>query len=459
MTTGKSLFLLDVTLMLVLWPLALHFGCWGSECFEPSPDGLGALLYPVANLVCLYALGLYRRDTMIDTRNALARVPLAVSLGAVATACCLALLAPLIGSPADRVRLFAGAFISFSTAGIFARLIFSGLKHGGVFKRRLLVIGAGIQAWDLVCMLQNEGSSTYDITFVQNDAFGEIDPRLAAAHPGRILDAPGGDVLPVARNLMPDEIVVAPDERRGMNLDSLLACKKEGYPILQYLSFLEHEIRRVDIRRIDVGWMLYSDGFYFGVIDNALKRGLDIAVSLLLLVAFTPFLLLAALAIKIGDRGPIFYSQERVTRNDKPFRIYKLRTMRIDAEKGGAVWAATKDPRITRVGNFLRQSRIDEMPQLLNVLRGDMSLVGPRPERPGFVDQLAEHLPLYRERHMVKAGLTGWAQINYPYGASIEDARSKLSYDLFYVKNFSILFDLLIILQTLRVVLWPSGAR
>jgi sugar transferase (PEP-CTERM system associated) len=253
--------------------------------------------------------------------------------------------------------------------------------------------------------------------------------------------------------------VVAPDERRGMNLDSLLACKKEGYPILQYLSFLEHEIRRVDIRRIDVGWMLYSEGFYFGVIDNALKRGLDIAVSLLLLVAFTPFLLLAALAIKIGDGGPIFYSQERVTRNDKPFRIYKLRTMRIDAEKGGAVWAATKDPRITRVGNFLRQSRIDEMPQLLNVLRGDMSLVGPRPERPGFVDQLAEHLPLYRERHMVKAGLTGWAQINYPYGASIEDARSKLSYDLFYVKNFSILFDLLIILQTLRVVLWPSGAR
>jgi sugar transferase (PEP-CTERM system associated) len=458
-TTGKALFLLDAVLMLLLWPAALHFGCWGSECFEASPDGLGAVLYPVANLICLYALGLYRRDTMIDTRNALARVPLAVSLGAVATACCLALLAPWIGSPADRVRLFAGAFIFFCGSAILARLIFSGLKRGGVFKRRLLVIGAGIQAWDLVCMLQNEGSSTYDITFVQDDAFGEIDPRLASAHAGRILDAPGGDVLQVARKLMPDEIVVAPDERRGMNLDSLLACKKEGYPILQYLSFLEHEIRRVDIRRIDVGWMLYSEGFYFGVIDNALKRGLDIAVSLLLLVAFTPFLMMAALAIKIGDRGPIFYSQERVTRNDKPFRIYKLRTMRIDAENGGAVWAATKDPRITRVGNFLRQSRIDEMPQLLNVLRGDMSLVGPRPERPGFVAQLAEHLPLYRERHMVKAGLTGWAQINYPYGASIEDARSKLSYDLFYVKNFSILFDLLIILQTLRVVLWPSGAR
>ncbi len=459
MTTGKALFFLDAIIMLLVWPLALRFGCWGSECFEATPDGLGALLYPVANLICLYALGLYRRDTMIDTRSSLARVPMAVSMGAVATACCLALLAPWIGSPADRVRLFAGAFVGFSSSGILARLIFSGLRHGGVFKRRLLVVGAGVQAWDLVCMLQNEGSSTYDITFVQDDAFGEVDPRLSEAHGARIVSAVDGDVLPLARTLMPDEIVVAPDERRGMNLDSLLACKKEGYPILQYLSFLEHEIRRVDIRRIDVGWMLYSDGFYFGVIDNALKRTLDVAVSLLLLVAFTPFLLLSALAIKLDDGGPIFYSQERVTRNDKGFRIYKLRTMRTDAEKGGAVWAASKDSRITRVGNFLRQSRIDEMPQLLNVLRGDMSLVGPRPERPGFVAQLAEHLPLYRERHMVKAGLTGWAQINYPYGASIEDARSKLSYDLFYVKNFSILFDLLIILQTLRVVLWPSGAR
>jgi sugar transferase (PEP-CTERM system associated) len=459
LTTGKALFFLDVLLIILVWPLALHFGCWGSECFEPTPDGLGALLYPAADIVCLYALGLHRRDALISTRNSLARVPLAVSLGAVATACCLAVLAPWLGGPMDRVRLFAGAFLSFTVAAILARLIFSGLKHGGVFKRRLLVIGAGAQAWDLVSMLQSEGSSTYDITFVHTEGLGAVDPRLASAHADRILPAPDGDVLEIARAMEADAIVIAPDERRGMNLDSLLVCKKEGFPIMQYLSFLEHEIRRVDTRRVDVGWMLYSEGFYFGVIDNALKRTLDVAVSLILLVMFTPFLALAAVAIKIDDRGPILYSQERVTRNDRAFKIYKLRTMRIDAEKAGAVWAAKRDPRITRVGNFLRQSRVDEMPQLFNVLRGQMSLVGPRPERPKFVAELAEHLPLYRERHMVKAGLTGWAQINYPYGASIEDARSKLSYDLFYVKNFSILFDLLIILQTLRVVLWPSGAR
>ncbi len=459
MTTGKALFLLDLIIIMMIWPMVLRYGCWGTECFEATPDGLGAVLYPFADLVCLYALGLYRRDALIDTRNSLARVPLAVSLGSVATACCLALLAGWIGPPADRVRLFAGAFVGFSLAGIVARVLFSAMKRGGVFRRKLMVVGAGTRAWDLICMLENEGTSTYDITFVHAAAYGPVDSRLQAAYGERVAMADNGDVLPIARRIMPDEIVVAPDERRGMSLDSLLACKKEGYPILQYLSFVEHEIRRVDTRRVDVGWMLYSEGFYFGTIDNVLKRALDIAVSLVLLVGFTPFLVFAAIAIKLDDGGPIIYSQERVTRNDKPFRIYKLRTMRTDAEKGGAVWAAANDSRITRIGNFLRQSRIDEMPQLLNVLRGDMSLVGPRPERPGFVDQLAEQLPLYRERHMVKAGLTGWAQINYPYGASIEDARSKLSYDLFYVKNFSILFDLLIILQTLRVVLWPSGAR
>ncbi len=459
MTTGRALFFLDIIVLLLVWPIALRYGCWASECFEATPDGLGALLYPAADLVCLYALGLYRRDALVDTRNSLARVPLAVGLGAVATACCLALLAPWIGAPADRVRLFAGAFLGFSTGGIVARLLFSAMKRGGVFRRRLLIVGAGVRAWDLICMLENEGTSTYDVTFVHDPAHGPADPRLQAAHGDRIRVAENGNVLPIAQSVVPDEIVVAPDERRGLSLDSLLACKKEGYPILQYLSFVEHEIRRVDTRRVDVGWMLYSDGFYFGTIDNFLKRALDIIVSLLLLILFTPFLMIGALAIKLDDRGPILYTQERVTRNDRLFRIYKLRTMRIDAEKAGAVWAATRDPRITRVGNFLRQSRIDEMPQLYNVLRGDMSLVGPRPERPAFVEQLAEHLALYRERHMVKAGLTGWAQINYPYGASIEDARSKLSYDLFYVKNFSILFDLLIILQTLRVVLWPSGAR
>jgi lipopolysaccharide/colanic/teichoic acid biosynthesis glycosyltransferase len=274
---------------------------------------------------------------------------------------------------------------------------------------------------------------------VQDPAFGPPDTRLAEEYQSRIRHATLADVLDIAREVGADEIVMAPDERRGIKLDSLLECKKNGFPVVQYLSFVEHETRRIDVRRLEIGWLLYTPGFYFGL--------------------FSPFLLAATIAIKFDDGGPIFYTQRRLTRNGRVFNILKLRTMRVDAEKAGAVWAAERDPRITRIGHFLRQSRVDEMPQLWNVLRGEMSLVGPRPERPEFVGELAAALPLYNERLMVKAGLTGWAQINYPYGASIEDARAKLSYDLYYVKNFSVLFDMLIILQTLRVVLWPSGAR
>jgi len=228
---------------------------------------------------------------------------------------------------------------------------------------------------------------------------------------------------------------------------------------VQYLTFVEKEIRRIDLKRMELGWLVFSDGFTFSTFDRFLKRLFDLVVSTIVLILTAPLLISAIIAIRLDSPGPVFYRQERVTLGGRNFWIMKLRTMRPDAEKAGAVWAAERDNRITRVGLFLRRSRIDELPQLFNILKGDMSFVGPRPERPMFVAELATQIPLYHERHLVKAGLTGWAQINYPYGASVEDARSKLSYDLYYVKNFSILFDLVILLQTLRVVLWPSGVR
>jgi exopolysaccharide biosynthesis polyprenyl glycosylphosphotransferase len=228
---------------------------------------------------------------------------------------------------------------------------------------------------------------------------------------------------------------------------------------MQYLSFVEREIRRIDLKRMELGWLVYSDGFTFGALDRFLKRAFDLVVSSIVLLLTAPLIAAGMLAIGWEGPGPVLYRQERVTQDGKVFLIMKLRTMRVNAEPGGAVWAAAQDKRITRVGTFLRRTRIDELPQLVNILRGEMSFVGPRPERPMFVRELAAQIPLYNERHMVKAGLTGWAQINYRYGASIEDARSKLSYDLYYVKNFSILFDCVILLQTLRVVLWPSGVR
>ena len=194
--------------------------------------------------------------------------------------------------------------------------------------------------------------------------------------------------------------------------------------------------------------------------NGALKRALDVLASLFLLILTLPTMLLVAAAIRLDSRGPIFYKQERVGRNGSVFEIYKFRTMRADAEgRGLPQWASLRDPRITRVGSFLRVMRIDELPQVLNVLRGDMSFVGPRPERPFFVESLSRDIPFYLERHRVRPGITGWAQINYPYGASIEDAKAKLSYDLYYIKNFSLLFDLLIILSTAQAILFNKGGR
>jgi exopolysaccharide biosynthesis polyprenyl glycosylphosphotransferase len=191
-----------------------------------------------------------------------------------------------------------------------------------------------------------------------------------------------------------------------------------------------------------------------------IKRGLDLITSCVMLAVFLPVLVITALAIKLEGRGPVFYRQERVGQHGRPFFLLKFRSMQTDAEKGGTpMWAQPNDIRVTRVGAFIRTVRIDELPQLLNVLRGDMSLVGPRPERPFFVQHLAQDVPFYCERHVVRPGITGWAQINYPYGASIEDARQKLSYDLYYLKKRSLFLDLAILIQTVRVILWPEGVR
>ena len=235
----------------------------------------------------------------------------------------------------------------------------------------------------------------------------------------------------------------------------------EGIAITSYLCFWERETRRVNLMALDPSWLIYADGFHVATATNAfLKRALDLVASLALLVLTLPTLVLAALAIKLDGPGPLLYRQERVGRGGQPFRICKFRTMRVDAEtNSGPQWAAVGDARVTKIGRFLRRMRIDELPQILNVLQGDMSFVGPRPERPCFVQSLAADIPFYAERHRVRPGITGWAQINYPYGASIEDARAKLSYDLYYIKNFSFLFDLLIILSTAKAVFFDGGGR
>jgi len=464
--TGSVLFALDLGCVLVGWPLVLWAAHPAFELRLAPPLDLRNVIYPATDLLLLYAMGLYRRDAILWTARSLSRVPLVVGMGASLAVLCAVIVSKffpaLFARPGstDEILGFAVAVISFTLCAFLARLIVGVLLQRRVLRRHLLVVGAGRRAWDLLHMLSREGGSlNYDIAFLHHDDLGEIDPRLAADPAGRVLRSDGFAVLQAAQSIGADQIVIAPDERRGMNLERLLECKTAGFPIVQYLSFVEQEIRRVDLKRLELGWLLFSDGFQFSAIDRFLKRLFDLAASLLVLTLTLPVLVLAMLAIRWEGPGPVLYRQDRVTWGGRRFRILKLRTMRVDAEAKGAVWAGTKDDRITVVGAFLRRTRIDELPQLVNVLRGEMSFVGPRPERPVFVADLTRLIPLYNERHMVKAGLTGWAQINYPYGASVDDARSKLSYDLYYVKNFSVLFDVVILLQTLRVVLWPSGVR
>ena len=273
---------------------------------------------------------------------------------------------------------------------------------------------------------------------------------------------PPGSLLDVVRNLRVDEVIVAVRERRGgvLSLRELLDCKLLGTRILDLSSFFERVQGQVRLDSLRASWLIYGDGFRQGWTRTFVKRCFDLVVGTVLLLVAMPVMVLTALLIVLEDGAPIFYSQERVGRGGRPFRVIKFRSMRRDAEKDGKPrWASSNDDRVTRIGRFIRKLRIDELPQLFNVLNGDMSLVGPRPERPYFVDQLTQQIPFYAVRHCVKPGVTGWAQVRYQYGASVDDAAEKLQYDLYYVKNHSLILDTLVLFETVRVVLTGEGAH
>jgi len=255
-------------------------------------------------------------------------------------------------------------------------------------------------------------------------------------------------------------IIVASGDQRRLPTELLLRCRISGIPVLSEAGFWEREARRIDIDGHDASWFLCTHGFRYSPIETVQKRVLDVLIAVALSVLTLPLMLLVALLIRCDSRGPVLYRQERVGLGGRVFTLYKFRSMRPDAEAAGQPrWADTADPRITRIGRFIRYARIDELPQLLNVLRGDMSMIGPRPERPYFVEMLSATIPMYAARHWVKPGITGWAQVNAPYGASVEGAREKLSYDLYYIKRRGFLLDMLILLRTFRVVFLQEGAR
>jgi exopolysaccharide biosynthesis polyprenyl glycosylphosphotransferase len=262
------------------------------------------------------------------------------------------------------------------------------------------------------------------------------------------------------RGERPWGVVVASGLAHRLPTSLLLQCRLNGICVLDESSFCEREGRCIDIDGTDLAWLLRGEGFRHGRIADLAKRLFDLSIATALILLTLPLMALVALAIWCDSRGPILHRQERIGWSGRVFALWKFRSMRRDAEPGGRpIWAAKGDPRVTRVGRLIRYTRIDELPQLWNVLRGEMSLVGPRPERPFFVDQLSSAIPLYAARHSVKPGITGWAQVNASYGASLDDAREKLRYDLYYIKNRSLILDLRILLSTVRVILFQEGAR
>jgi sugar transferase (PEP-CTERM system associated) len=326
-----------------------------------------------------------------------------------------------------------------------------------VLQNRVLVYGAGRRAASVEALKtrrDRQGFQLVGFVATPGDIPAVDKNRLVYAYDG--LDA-------FVRHHNIHEIVVAMDDRRqGFPMEQFIECRLNGVRITELVTFLERESGRVQIDVIHPSWLVFSEGFRSGLMRGVTSRSTDVVASLALLTIFAPVMLLVAMAIKLGEglRAPALYRQVRVGQYGRPFVLYKFRTMRQDAEADGkARWAQTDDDRITPVGAFLRKTRLDELPQLWNVLIGEMSLVGPRPERPEFVEQLTTSVPFYAERHCVKPGVTGWAQLCYPYGASEQDALEKLKFDLYYVKNHSLIFDLAIILQTIEVVLWRKGSR
>jgi len=257
-----------------------------------------------------------------------------------------------------------------------------------------------------------------------------------------------------------DRVVIALQDRRGhMPVDQLLKLRLQGRAAIEEGTALYERLTgKLSVEMLRPSWIIFSGGGKRSTIWGVAHRLFNLTMALLGLVLALPLAVITAIAIKLDSHGPIFYTQERVGKNGRIFKIIKFRSMRQDAEAGGAPqWAAARDPRITRVGNFIRKTRIDEIPQFVNILRGEMSFVGPRAERPYFVEQLTEKIPFYSQRHLVEPGLTGWAQVNYGYGASVEDALQKLQYDLYYIKNVSLLFDIWIMFKSIKIVLFGYG--
>jgi sugar transferase (PEP-CTERM system associated) len=424
---------------------------------EPMTDQvkvLGAVaIFALSQIVFLGAFQLHRidRDSSAVAFALRVLVSLVVGGGVV-----YALFALLPNGDGYRAALPEALLLSAGGLMLVRLLLLFGVEMNWL-THRILVLGTGPEALAVEQTLN--GSGRTGVSLAGFFPLGNSPAQAVSAD--RVIRTSASLEDTVAR-LGVHEIIVAQQEQRGgvLPVSQLLNCRLRGVRITELSAFFERVSGEVPVSSLKASWLIYGHGFRQGWSRRFVKRAFDLAASLTLLVLAGPAMLVAALAIFLESGGPVIFRQERVGLGGRNFMLLKFRSMRTDAEKDGVPrWAATGDPRVTRVGRFIRRTRIDELPQIFNVLKGEMSFVGPRPERPFFVAQLTEQVPFYGARHSVKPGLTGWAQVRYSYGASVEDAVRKLQYDLYYVKNHTVMLDMVILFSTFRVVLFGEGVR
>lgn len=449
----------------IYWHLPLVFLGIGELCFIGVALGLATRMYGtdltaafvVIFLACcllaMGAFGLYSRRLRARTSGTALRI-----FGGLASGALLATTASLLlGMDPPPLRTQSVTITLALAAMTLLRFWLSHRPDGDFFRRNVLVFGAGERAQSLTELRRRA-----DLRGFRLEGFVSAEGESLAIPEGRLLRTQG-NLLETCRARDVDEIVVAMDDRRrNFPVAELLECRLAGIEIIELVSFLERETGKVRLDMLHPSWLIYATGFRQDALREGTRRLFDVLASLALMLVSWPLMLLTALAIKLEDgwRAPVLYRQMRVGLMGHKFNIFKFRSMKVDAESDGqARWATTNDDRATKVGRFIRKARLDELPQIFNVFVGDMSVVGPRPERPEFVSDLCGKIPYYRERHYVRPGITGWAQLCYSYGASEEDAIEKLQYDLYYVKNHGLLFDLVILLQTVEVIIFGKGAR
>ncbi len=445
-----ELVVLMLAVTLAVWLRFINDDIARRSFIEDAP--LRTLLVAVAVTVSMTAFGLYQANVRHDRTDLVLRLLMAFGFGGIGL-----LVLYYVYPPAYIGRGVLALALALGLVGVVTvRMASYRLFGTEAFKRRLLVYGAGTNA-NLINSRLRRRSDRQAFTVV-----GFLPVPGHAVHVDEALLLQSDCGLPELAELLGiHEIVVAPDERRGgLPMEEMLTCAQRGIAVTDLASFFEREAGIIKLSVIEPSSLVFSGGFDHSLPRRLSKRAFDLVAATVLLLLAWPAMLLVALCVKLESPGPVLYRQVRVGEGSREFEVIKFRSMRTDAEGDGvARWATKNDDRTTRVGRFIRMTRLDELPQLFNVLKGEMSFVGPRPERPQFVAQLNDAIRYYGVRHSVKPGLTGWAQLRYPYGASVKDAEEKLKFDLFYVKNHGIVFDLMILLQTVEVVMFRRGAR